>query len=215
MTHDRIEPVGSDPASETPQDRGATPSAGVGELRPRFRDLGREAVDAARDQILSGLSDQQRRAAEQLDDLAGALRHGAGHLDARHNAAVARYIKTLADWLDGLASGLRERDSGQLMDETKRFARRQPTLWVGGAVAAGVLVSRFIKSSAVRRNSGRGPGDPDVESLAAGAGAKTAQDARKDVNEGEIFHDAVPGTEVEVPGGPASGALRTTGEPDQ
>lgn len=40
------------------------------------------------------------------------------------------------------------------MDQTSRMVRRQPALFIGGAVAAGFLLSRFLKSSEHHESSG-------------------------------------------------------------
>ena len=60
---------------------------------------------------------------------------------------LADYAGKAADQLEQFSARLRERDLTELMDDAKRFARRQPALFVGIAFAAGVIAARFLKSS--------------------------------------------------------------------
>jgi len=56
------------------------------------------------------------------------------------------------------ASHFKEKDLGDLVHDAEGFARRHPDLFLGGSLIAGVLVARFLKSSAERRG-GDGDGD--------------------------------------------------------
>ena len=57
----------------------------------------------------------------------------------------------MADHVERVSGYLEERDVNQLLEDAENFARRQPELFIGGALIAGLLVGRFIKSSSERR----------------------------------------------------------------
>jgi hypothetical protein len=66
--------------------------------------------------------------------------------------------------MQGVADTVRERDVRELVGEVQDFARRQPTLFFGGAVVLGFAALRFLKSTA-----------PKVETAEAHANAFTAR----------------------------------------
>jgi hypothetical protein len=92
---------------------------------------------------------QERReaAAGEIGSVAGALRRSADHLRSDEHGLTARYVSEAADGLQRLSEAVRGRDVRDLIAEVEDFARRQPAVFVGGAVAAGFILSRFLKSS--------------------------------------------------------------------
>jgi hypothetical protein len=68
-------------------------------------------------------------------------------LAGRDESTLAQYTDSLAGQLDKFSETLRNRDIGSLMDEAKQLAYRQPEVFVVGALAAGFLIGRFLKSS--------------------------------------------------------------------
>ena len=52
-----------------------------------------------------------------------------------------------------VADVVRERDMRELVGEVENFARRQPTLFFGGAMILGFAALRFLKSSAPQRGA--------------------------------------------------------------
>lgn len=63
---------------------------------------------------------------------------------------VARYVERVAEKAQRLSETIRERGTGELLQEAQEFARQQPALVVGGAFVAGLILTRFFKSSAPR-----------------------------------------------------------------
>ena len=142
------------PAPETghPPD---TPGA-----RAQIRDVKDQVVDQAkasfrqaRDSAASSLNDSRHRAAESIGAIASAVRDTGDRLRADHRTSVANLTDTVADQVERLSTYLRERDLRAVRDDVEGFARRQPAVAVGVALALGLLGARFIKSS---RRSGRG-----------------------------------------------------------
>lgn len=122
-------------------------------------------VDEAKARVRSTIEERKSGAAEDIADVAHALRTGAHDLDEHHKQFIARYVYQAADGLDRMADQLRHEDFGAFWDQVEGFARRQPGLVMGGAFVVGFALARFVKSSAdrERRNGdwGRsGEGDP-------------------------------------------------------
>jgi hypothetical protein len=95
-------------------------------------------------------AEQQKSAgADQIGGVADAVEAAAGELE-RQMPLAAGYIEDVAKQLDTVASALRERSVDDMLGNVADFARKQPALFFGGAMAAGFALSRFAKSSANR-----------------------------------------------------------------
>jgi len=62
--------------------------------------------------------------------------------------AVEGYISSAANQVDRFSSYVRSTSVRDMVNNVERFARRQPTLFVGGAFMLGLIGARFLKSSA-------------------------------------------------------------------
>jgi hypothetical protein len=117
-------------------------SEAVEQTRAAFGDAAETTKDTAR-----GVAEQQKRAgADRIDTLASAV-HGAAKEIEPEMPQAAGYIRDAADRLANMSSTLRERSLDDLVGQLGEFARRQPAMFFGGAVLAGVALSRFLKSS--------------------------------------------------------------------
>jgi hypothetical protein len=97
-----------------------------------------------------GLLDEQKdRAVDAVHGVAQALRRTAEGLEGE-NEALARYAEQAADQVERFTESFRERHLGDIVSDLDDFARRQPTMFLIGAVAAGFVVGRFMASSAER-----------------------------------------------------------------
>lgn len=130
------------------------------------------------DQAVRGRKDT---AAQRLDSISGALRDGAQRLSGSEDESLGRYATRAADGVERAARYLREHDPEDLVREVEGFARRRPELFVGSAFVTGVLLARFLKASAERRQPepyaggeehlyGRGGGSDLAGSSVAGTG---------------------------------------------
>jgi hypothetical protein len=104
-------------------------------------------VDRVRHTAAAQLTSQKTRATDTLGSVAAAIRQSSQPLRDNNQAMLADYAGKAADQLEQFSTRLRERSLTELMDDAKRFARRQPALFVGAAFAAGALAARFLKSS--------------------------------------------------------------------
>ena len=118
------------------------------------KDLAGKAKELVRDvkARASDLTDGVTRAAK---DNASQL--GDAALDMANSAkdkVEAHYIRQASEQIQGVADTVRQRDVRELVGEVQDFARRQPTLFFGGAVVLGFAALRFLKSTAPNVGNG-------------------------------------------------------------
>lgn len=97
------------------------------------------------------LAEQKLRAAEELSHLGAAVRRAADKLHDTNSTALATYVDTAAQKLDGAAQFLEEQDLSALAEEVGRFARRNPAWVVGGLFVTGLAIGRFLKAGESNR----------------------------------------------------------------
>jgi ElaB/YqjD/DUF883 family membrane-anchored ribosome-binding protein len=92
----------------------------------------------------SVLKEQQDRMADAVRSFADALRRAADQLERDENRAVAHYADQAAAQVDRLSATVRNGDVADLVAGAEDFARRQPSLFIAGAVAAGFAIGRLL-----------------------------------------------------------------------
>jgi len=142
-------------------------------------------LDEAKDRARAAIDERKEGLAQDVGDFAHALRASASDLDEHDKAYVARYVEQAASSVEQIADTLHRQDLGDLVRHTESFARRQPGLFIGGAVAAGFALARFLKSSAERRAMDEGemqrheeayPGAQSMPSASTASSAATPAD---------------------------------------
>lgn len=68
---------------------------------------------------------------------------------------LARMVHDVADRAEHFADDLRNRSPDEMLEATWEYARRNPRVFVGGAIAIGFILARVAKSSAERSASAR------------------------------------------------------------
>ena len=119
-------------------------------------EIGTAAKDMAEDatgRVKSAMNEQKTASADYLGTIAEAVQRAAGEFDGAVPQA-AQYIRQAAGQIETVATAVRERDMRELLGEVQDFARRQPTLFFGGAVVLGFAALRFFKSSAPSTSQG-------------------------------------------------------------
>jgi uncharacterized phage infection (PIP) family protein YhgE len=109
----------------------------------------------AKTQATSQLESQKDRAVDTLVTVAQALRQTGQQLQQQEQGAVGGYVDQAAERVERMTNYLRSHEVPDLIAETENFARRQPGLFVTGALALGFLGARFLMSSG-RRAVGSG-----------------------------------------------------------
>jgi len=142
---------------QTAQQSGAQPS---GEEMPDWGKLkddvtgmagaaveqGRHFMDTAKTQATDYVDRRKGDAAQSVADIANSLRETSGVFDDRPN--IRAFFDSAADGLDQLAGTIRSRSFGEIYTDAEDLMRRRPAAVAAVTLAAGFMLSRFIKSSA-------------------------------------------------------------------
>jgi hypothetical protein len=151
-------------------------SAGDGQQRKEFKDkLSFEtertksrlaqAAEPVKQQARDFAERQKQAGAEQIGGVARAVKGTAEQLE-RELPFAAEYVRQAADSLEGAADTLRQKSVDDIAHSIADFARQQPAAFLGGAVLAGFVLARFLKSSADSGMAGgRGYSRADVAGM--------------------------------------------------
>jgi len=112
-----------------------------------MEDQARSVLDDAKDSARAKLGEQQEAAATGMGDFARALREAARNTGDKDTLA-ARAAHTAAERLERLSGALKNKDIDSVVRDAESFARREPMLFLGAAVAAGFIAMRLLKGSA-------------------------------------------------------------------
>ena len=107
-------------------------------------ELGRQAKTAAKNEAMSQATQAKTSLAAEAQKAANAAQSAASHFDP--NSAQAKAVQQVADRIDDLAMYLRQSDVRDLAGQATSMARRNPLLFIGGALAAGFAAARFLKA---------------------------------------------------------------------
>jgi hypothetical protein len=128
---------------------GDGPSKAAERIKTKASSLREQAEERAR-----SMADRQKRAgAERVGSIARAVRGAAGNLE-REMPAAAEFIESAARRIEEKSADYRDRSLDEILGEITAFARRQPIAFFGGALLAGFVFSRFLKSSPPQQGTG-------------------------------------------------------------
>lgn len=133
----------------------------AGQVGEAVRERVGQVKDQAREVIRERGNEAVGNLSATLGDVGEALRGSAGRMREQKHDTFGHTIERVADQLTRTADDLRKRDVQDLVASTCSMARRHPELFLGGAVALGVLIGRFLKSSEHQAYAGNlgTPGD--------------------------------------------------------
>ena len=107
-------------------------------------ELGHQAKMAAKEEAMSHADDAKSSLASEAQKAASAAEAAASQFDP--NSPQAQAMQKIADHIEDLATHLRQSDVRELAGQASSMARRNPLLFVGGAVIAGFAAARFLKA---------------------------------------------------------------------
>lgn len=111
------------------------------EVKDSAKTLAQSAKGAVADQVDAAKS----TAANEVDGIASALRKAADEL--RDDSPQSRTFRQLSTGLADFSDTIRGKDFSELTRDVSAFARRNPVVFLGGAVLIGLAASRFAKAS--------------------------------------------------------------------
>jgi hypothetical protein len=153
MTTEKTNASSGSSAAESPR-----PKAGPGDIVKDVKEIANEAAGQAKEVAENQISVRKDKALDTLGNVARALRETSGRLGSEKETAATDYVMRAADGVDRVAQYLRSRDLSRVVEDVESFARREPAIFLGGAFVAGLIGSRFLKSS--RTPAERPSGDP-------------------------------------------------------
>jgi hypothetical protein len=118
-------------------------------------DAARDFADSAKGKVNEAVSQRKSLGAEYLGSIAQATGKAADAFDDDLPAA-AGYIRQAAEQIQGAANTVRERDVREIVGDVQDFARKQPTLFFGGALILGFAALRFLKSTTPANTDAQG-----------------------------------------------------------
>lgn len=123
------------------------------------RDVASHSMQAASDKARSTSESYKQEISSGLHSLAEGLRETGGKIrdDGTDNTIAStgsHYLETVANKVDDLSGYIERQNLTDLLRDFRGFARRNPTMFVGGAFALGFAVSRVMRSGSSPRSSG-------------------------------------------------------------
>jgi hypothetical protein len=131
------EPVPPYGGQEEPTDTSATQGA---------KEAAERTAEQVKERGAAVAAEGKEFVAGQVEGVAVALRRTAEGLRDEGQGPFAKYAERLADGIGRISSSLREQDFRGLYRKAEDFARREPALFIGGALALGFVAARFLKS---------------------------------------------------------------------
>ncbi len=157
--------MGTDPGDQSGAGGSGGARAQIREVKNQVVDQATSSFRQAKDSANASLNESRRQAADRIGGLASAVRSTSEHLRSEDQERVAGLTDSLADQVERLSAYLRDRDLNAFRSDLESFARRQPAVAVGVALALGILGARFLKSSQRSKVSYSGSyGDQDYDS---------------------------------------------------
>ena len=115
------------------------------DMTRQAKEVGTNVAAHTKEVLGEQLARRADQSADQLNDVANALRKTSADLEGK---PAARYMEKAADQVDRISHYLRDANIRDVRKNVESFARREPLLYLGGAFAIGLLGARFLKSSA-------------------------------------------------------------------
>ena len=154
-----------EPIQQTLRDLRSTSRGVVMQGKQAATEVGAELKDQAKqvgDEVKSSLSSLARQGTERaggyLGTAAQALHAAAEKLNEGDEAPIARFATGAASRLERAADYIANHDPASLASDLKDLARKRPELFIGGAVALGIIAGRFLKASGGGSGAGRSGG---------------------------------------------------------
>ena len=173
--------------SEPTSNVGSQPNSGTmtEQAKHAVLNVANQATEKASERVESGIARGKDRTARALGAVAQSLRSVSSELHQQNEQGIGRFVDRAADRADEIVNRLNNADPDTLLDDIEAFARREPAVFIGGAIAIGLVAARFLKSS--RRGQGRST--PSTQ-LAQRTNANLP--AERDVTDSLRYRDDMP-----------------------
>lgn len=131
----------------------------LAQVQESGKDIASKSLKAIGEKTLSTTEGYKSEITGGLNTLAEGLRQASSTFagaakDKPLASAGARYIGDLAGKIESVSGYVERKDATALFRDVKGFAKRNPTVFVGGAFALGFALSRLIRSSSATPTRG-------------------------------------------------------------
>ena len=117
----------------------------------------RKVADRLKEEGKQRLERGKSTAADQVDHVASALRSAGSELGGQ--TTLGGYAEELAESIGRFGTRLRDGSIEELASDMQAAARRNPTLFVAGGLALGIVLARRVKASAPESDTYEGEYD--------------------------------------------------------
>ncbi|XQU09284.1 hypothetical protein P4544_05870 [Halomonas sp. LY9] len=131
-------------------------------LKQKGQQSADEIKDAAREQAESVFERQRDNAANHTHTLGTVLNNAADEFDRQQQPFCSEQARKLAGHTERFSQHMRDKDLHSLCRSVEDYGRREPAMFIGGAIAAGFLVTRFLRSSPVNAPEPAASSEPHV-----------------------------------------------------
>jgi hypothetical protein len=121
---------------------------GSGEMPGQVQRVTGVVTGKVKEKVAGMVEERKSQATGGLQQMAGALREVGTTLERNGLGPANLLTEKAASQIERTAGYLQRRDFEGLVRDTRDFARQHPEIVVGTAVLAGVLLGRFLRSSA-------------------------------------------------------------------
>jgi ElaB/YqjD/DUF883 family membrane-anchored ribosome-binding protein len=143
--------AGPDVSSTQGDVRSAGQPQGQGNIvdaaKDKIQQLASQARETAGQQAESRFSDGKTRATQTLGTVAQTLKSSSQQLRDQKQDAIGKYADQAASKIEEISHYLENATLNDVATRVENFARREPALFIGSAVALGFIGARFLKSS--------------------------------------------------------------------
>ena len=115
-----------------------------------------EARREAGQQAEAEAKKRKSQVVSQVNNVAHALHKASEQLRDDNQDDLAGYAEQVANRVEQVSDYLDEQGVRGITEDVENFARKQPSLFIGGAVALGLIGARFLKSSRPNSSSNYG-----------------------------------------------------------
>lgn len=105
-----------------------------------------KVTQALKEEAARVAKDQKDWAAGEIGSVGSAIHEAARKLHDSRIDAVAEYVDAAAQRFDDVAHYLEDHELSELVEPVADVVRRHPMAFVGGFLAAGILLGRFLKA---------------------------------------------------------------------
>jgi len=140
---------GNSPSSSATGQAGGGEASGTGfrDAADKARQAAGKVATQAKDKVAEVAEEQKGAAADKLGSYSSRLRDTARTAEEQQDPNIAYFADKAADRLESVADYVRTADLSRIKQDAEGIARRNPALFLGGMLVAGLVIGNLAKAS--------------------------------------------------------------------